>query len=56
MPTRCRSWTRGVAREIRFHAREEAGAVGVEIGGTLYEAIASNGERVRRVQRVQSVR
>ncbi len=32
----------GVVREIRFHAREEAGAVGVEIGGTLYEAIASN--------------
>ena len=31
----------GVVREIRFHAREEAGAVGVEIGGTLYEAIAS---------------
>jgi biotin carboxyl carrier protein len=32
----------GVAREIRFHAREEAGAVGVEIDGTLYETIASN--------------
>ncbi len=31
----------GVVREIRFHAREEAGAVGVEIGGTLYEACAS---------------
>ena len=31
----------GVVREIRFHAREEAGAVGVEIDGTLYEAIAS---------------
>ena len=31
----------GVVREIRLHARDEAGAVGVEIGGTLYEAIAS---------------
>ena len=33
----------GVVREIRLHAREEVGAVGVEIGGTLYEAIVSNG-------------
>jgi biotin carboxyl carrier protein len=32
----------GLVREIRFHVREEAGAVGVEISGTLYEAIASN--------------
>ena len=32
----------GVVREIRFHAREEAGAVGVETGGRLYETIASN--------------
>ena len=34
----------GVVREIRFHAREEAGAVGVETGGRLYETIASNRE------------
>jgi len=32
----------GVVREIRFHGREEAGAVGVETGGRLYETIASN--------------
>src|SRR4029450_6909204 len=32
----------GLIREIRFHARGEAGAVGVEVGGTLDEAIASN--------------
>jgi len=32
----------GVVREIRFHAREEAGAVGVETGGRLYETVASN--------------
>ena len=32
----------GVVREIRFHAREEAGAVGVETGGRLYETTASN--------------
>jgi len=32
----------GVVREIRLHARDEVGAVGVEIGGALYEAIVSN--------------
>lgn len=37
----------GVVREIRFHPREEAGAVGVEIDGTSYEAIVSNGRAGR---------
>ena len=29
----------GTAREIRFHRRGDNGATGVEIGGTLYEAV-----------------
>ena len=29
----------GVAREIRLHPRAESGAVGVEFGGKLYEAV-----------------
>ena len=31
----------GVVREIRLHARGDNGAVGVEIGGSLYEAMVS---------------
>ena len=30
-----------LVREIRFHRRDDNGAVGVEIGGRLYEAVAS---------------
>jgi biotin carboxyl carrier protein len=32
---------RGVAREIRLQPRGDTGAVGVEFGGKLYEAVAS---------------
>src|SRR5687767_13208556 len=32
---------RGVAREIRLHPRGDSGAVGVEFGARLYEAVAS---------------
>lgn len=31
----------GSAREIRLHSRDGAGAVGVEIGGKLYEAVVA---------------
>ena len=41
MPARCRSWTPAWFGKFAFMPGEEAGAVGVEIGGTLYEAIAS---------------
>jgi biotin carboxyl carrier protein len=34
----------GAASEIRLHARTENGAVGVEIGGKLYEAVVSPGD------------
>jgi biotin carboxyl carrier protein len=37
----------GVAREIRLHQRENDGAVGVEVGGKLYEAVASPGDAKR---------
>lgn len=32
----------GTAREIRLHARGDNGAVGVELGGKLYEAVVSD--------------
>jgi biotin carboxyl carrier protein len=34
----------GAAREIRLHSRGDNGAVGVEFGGKLYEAVVSSGE------------
>jgi biotin carboxyl carrier protein len=37
----------GVAREIRLHERGNNGAVGVEIGGKVYEAVASQGDAKR---------
>ena len=37
----------GVVREIRLHARDDDGAVGVEIGGRLYEAIVSADARLK---------
>jgi len=36
----------GAAREIRFHGRDGNGSVGVEIGGTLYEAVVAKKGRV----------
>src|SRR5688500_15612435 len=38
---------RGVAREIRLHPRGDGGAVGVEFGARLYEAVASAGDAKR---------
>src|SRR5688572_19608262 len=35
------------AREIRLHARSDNGAVGVEIGGELFEALVSRRKRER---------
>ena len=35
----------GAAREIRLHAREDNGAVGVEFSGKLYEAVVSKQKR-----------
>jgi biotin carboxyl carrier protein len=37
----------GAAREIRLHSRGDNGAVGVEIGGELYEALVSRRKRER---------
>ena len=37
----------GAVREIRLHARDDNGAVGVEIGGRLYEAIVSPEARLK---------
>src|SRR5690242_20060989 len=37
----------GVVREIRLHARGDNGAVGVEVGGRLYEAIVSADARLK---------
>lgn len=37
----------GAAREIRLHAREGNGEVGVEIGGKLYEAVVARGDPKR---------
>jgi biotin carboxyl carrier protein len=37
----------GTAREIRMHPRTDNGAVGVDIGGRLYEAVASAGDAKR---------
>jgi biotin carboxyl carrier protein len=37
----------GVVREIRLHARGDNGAVGVEIGGKLYEATVSADARLK---------
>ena len=34
----------GASREIRLHPRGNNGAVGVEFGGVLYEAVVSTGE------------
>ena len=38
---------RGVAREMRLHPHGDAGAVGVEFGGKLYEAVASAQKKER---------
>ena len=37
----------GAVREIRLHARGDSGAVGVEIGGRLYEAMVSADARLK---------
>jgi biotin carboxyl carrier protein len=37
----------GAVREIRLHARGDNGAVGVEIGGRLYEAMVSADARLK---------
>jgi biotin carboxyl carrier protein len=38
---------RGVAREVRLHPRGDSGAVGVEFGARLYEAVASAQKKER---------
>ena|SRR5688572_22805727 len=40
---------RGVAREIRLHPRGDSGAVGVEFGARLYEAVASAQKKERAI-------
>ncbi len=37
----------GAAREVRLHHRSDSGAVGVEIGGHLYEAVVSAEKKER---------